>query len=435
MDARRAAVTVLVEVFGAGRSLSATLPPVVRKVEDPRERALVQDLCYGVLRWWPRLEAVAAVLMRKPLKERDTDVHCIILAALYQLLYTRIPPHAAVDEAVNLAAALGKPWARQVINAVLRRFQRERAETLERADRDEAAALAHPRWMLDRLQVAWPDDWRRIALTGNERPPMHLRVNRRRCGRDEYLRELAAVGIAAAAHPHGAEALVLEHAFDVDCLPGFAAGRVSVQDAAAQLAAGLLAARPGERVLDVCAAPGGKTAHILELQPGLESLLALDRDAVRLQRVQENLDRLGLAATLMCADAGTPEDWWDGIPFDRILLDAPCSGTGVIRRHPDIKRLRREADITPLVAQQERLLEAAWSVLKPGGMLLYSTCSIIPGENDGQIARFLARHPDAAARRLEAQWGRALSAGWQILPGEDGMDGFYYACLDKLTHA
>jgi len=435
MDARRAAVTVLVEVFGAGRSLSASLPPVVRKVEDPRERALIQDLCYGVLRWWPRLEAIAAVLMRKPLKERDTDVHCIVLAALYQLLHTRIPPHAAVDEAVNLATAVGKPWACSVINAVLRRFLRERAAVLEQADRDEAAALAHPRWMLDLLQAAWPDDWRRIAQAGNERPPMHLRVNRCRGGRDEYLCELAAAGIAAAPHPHGADALVLEHALDVERLPGFAAGRVSVQDAAAQLAARLLAALPGERVLDACAAPGGKTAHILELQPGLESLIALDRDAARLQRVRENLDRLGLAATLACADAGTPESWWDRVPFDRILLDAPCSGTGVIRRHPDIKRLRREADIPSLVAQQERLLEAAWAMLKPGGMLLYSTCSIIPGENDGQIARFLARHPDAAARRLEARWGRASSAGRQILPGEDGMDGFYYACLDKFPHA
>ncbi|MCC6208325.1 MAG: 16S rRNA (cytosine(967)-C(5))-methyltransferase RsmB [Gammaproteobacteria bacterium] len=435
MDARSAAITALVGVFADGRSLSACLPLVLKQVEDPRERALAQDLCYGVLRWWPRLEAVAAVLMRKPLKGRDTDLHCVILAALYQLIYTRIPSHAAVDEAVNLASGLGKPWARGLVNAVLRRFQREQEAVLEQVDRDQAAAHAHPRWLLDRIRAAWPDDWRRIAQGNNERPPMCLRVNRRRGGRDEYLRELAAAGMVAAGHPHGAEALVLEQPTDVERLPGFSSGRVSVQDAAAQLAAGLLAARPGERILDACAAPGGKTAHILELQPELEILIALDRDAARLQRVRDNLDRLDLAATLVCADAGAPAEWWDGRSFDRILLDAPCSGSGVIRRHPDIKRLRREADITVLATQQERLLEAAWGMLKAGGVLLYSTCSIIPEENDGQIARFLARHSDAVARRLDAPWGIGLYAGRQILPGEDGMDGFYYACLDKLPHA
>lgn len=435
MDARGAAIAALAEVFGTGRSLSVSLPPALRQVADPRERALAQDLCYGVLRWWPRLEAIAALLVSKPLKGRDADIHCVILAALYQLIHTRIPPHAAVDEAVSLTAVLGKPWARGLVNAVLRRFLREREAMLARVDRDEAAALAHPRWLLDRMRRAWPDDWRDIARAGNERPPMCLRVNRRQGGRDEYLRELAAAGLAATAHPHGAEALMLEQPVDVERLPGFSAGRVSVQDAAAQLAAGLLAPRPGERVLDACAAPGGKTAHILELQPGLRELVALDRDAARLERVRENLARPGLEATLVCADAAAPADWWDGHPFDRILLDAPCSGTGVIRRHPDIKRLRRDADIAPLAAQQERLLEATWGILKAGGVLLYSTCSIIPEENDEQIARFLARHPEAAARRPEARWGRALSAGRQILPGEDGMDGFYYACLDKPPHA
>jgi 16S rRNA (cytosine967-C5)-methyltransferase len=434
MDARSAAVKVLVEVFAAGRSLSASLPVVLQRLTEPRERALAQDLCYGVLRWWPRLEAIAGALMSKPLKARDTDIYCIILASLYQLIHTRVPAHAAVDEAVNLTGRLGKPWAGAMVNAVLRRFQRERAAVLAQVDHDEAAALAHPRWLLECMKAAWPADWERIAQANNERPPMCLRVNRRHGGREDYLRELAAAGIVASVPPYGASAVVLEQPMDVALLPGFADGRVSVQDAAAQLAAELLAARPGERVLDVCAAPGGKTAHILERQPGLESLVAVDRDAGRLQRVQENLDRLGLAAVLVCADAAAPASWWDERPFDHILLDAPCSGTGVIRRHPDIKRLRRRADITALVAQQERLLEAAWRMLRPGGMLLYSTCSILPEENDEQVARFFARHPDAGRRRMEAQWGRALSAGRQILPGEYGMDGFYYACLDKLSH-
>jgi 16S rRNA (cytosine967-C5)-methyltransferase len=438
MDARNAAVKVLVEVLGAGRSLSASLPAALQATE-PRERALAQDLCYGVLRWWPRLEAVAAALLARPLKARDTDIHCIIFIGLYQLIHTRTPAHAAVDEAVKLTAALGKSWARGVVNAVLRRFQREHAAVLAQVDRDEAAALAHPRWLIDAMKAAWPADWERIAQAGNERPPMCLRVNRRRGDRDDYRRELAAAGIAATVPPHGESALLLEQPLDVAQLPGFADGRVSVQDAAAQLAAELLAARPAERVLDACAAPGGKTAHILERQPALGSLVAVDHDAGRLRRVQDNLDRLGLTAALVCADAAAPETWWDGQPFDRILLDAPCSGTGVIRRHPDIKRLRRPADIAALVAQQERLLEAAWRMLRPGGMLLYSTCSIMPEENDGQIGRFLARHPEvsrevsreAGRRPLQAQWGRALSAGRQILPGEEGMDGFYYACLDR----
>lgn len=434
MDARSAAVKVLVEVFAAGRSLSASLPVVLQQLSDPRERALAQDLCYGVLRWWPQLEAIAGALMRKPLKARDTDVYCIILASLYQLIHTRVPAHAAVGEAVNLTGRLGKPWAGAVVNAVLRRFQRERAAIVAQVDYDEAAALAHPRWLLECMKSAWPADWERIAQANNERPPMCLRVNRRRGGRDDYLRELAVAGITATIPPYGDSALLLEQPMDVAQLPGFADGRVSVQDAAAQLAAELLAARPGERVLDACAAPGGKTAHILELQPGLESLVAVDQDAGRLQRVRDNLDRLGMAAELVCADAAAPAAWWDERPFDRVLLDAPCSGTGVIRRHPDIKRLRRRADIAVLVAQQQRLLEAAWRMLRPGGMLLYSTCSIIPMENDEQITRFLVRHPEAGRRQVEVGWGRALSAGRQILPGEDGMDGFYYACLDKLPH-
>lgn len=434
MDARNTAVKVLVEVLGAGRSLNSSLPAALQAME-PRERALAQDLCYGVLRWWPRLEAIAGALLARPLKTRDMDIQCLILIGLYQLIHTRTAPHAAVDEAVKLTAVLGKSWARGVVNAVLRRFQREQAAILAQIDRDEAAALAHPRWLIDVMKTAWPADWPRIAQAGNERPPMYLRVNQRRGGREEYRGELAAAGIAATVPPYGAEALLLERPLDVNQLPGFAAGRVSVQDAAAQLAAALLAARPGERVLDACAAPGGKTAHILECQPALGSLVAVDQDAGRLQRVRDNLDRLGLAAVLVCADAAVPESWWDGQPFDRILLDAPCSGTGVIRRHPDIKRLRRPADIAALVAQQERLLEAAWRMLRPGGMLLYSTCSIMPEENDGQIGRFLARHAEAGQRSLQATWGRALSAGRQILPGEEGMDGFYYACLDRSAQA
>lgn len=431
MDARSAAVKVLVQVFTEGRSLGAALPPVLAEVAQPRDRALTQDLCYGVLRWWPRLEAVAGQLLRKPLSPRDQDIQCLILAGLYQLLHTRIPPHAAVAETVAVSGRLGKPWARAMVNAVLRRFQREQVALLAKVDADPAVALAHPRWLLQILQQDWPDDWHAIAEAGNQRAPMCLRVNRLRGTRDDYLGELERAGIAARPAAHGASAVILTQPTDVERLPGFADGRVSVQDGAAQLAAELLDLQPGQRVLDLCAAPGGKTGHILETEPRLAQVVAVDNDDVRLARVAENLTRLGLVAELVCGDAGGGQgSWWQGAQFDRILLDAPCSATGVVRRHPDIKRLRRADDIGVLAAGQRRLLDAAWSMLAPGGVLLYATCSIIHNENNEQIDSFLARHADARLRHIDADWGRALSGGRQILPGEDDMDGFYYARME-----
>lgn len=431
LDARTAAVRVLVRVFTEGRSLSAALPPVLAGISDPRDRALSQDLCYGVMRWWPRLEAIAAQLLRKPLQARDSDIHCLILCGLYQLIHTRIPPHAAVSETVRVTARLDKAWARAMVNAVLRRFQREQSELLAIVDADAASALAHPAWLLTRLQQDWPQDWQAIANANNQRPPMALRVNRRQGSRDAYLQVLAEAGIVARAAAHGDSSVLLEQAVDVSRLPGFDTGRVSVQDVAAQLAAELLDAGPRQRVLDLCAAPGGKTCHILERQPELETLVAVDNDAARLARIGENLQRLDLRAELVCADAAEPAGWWNGLLFDRILLDAPCSATGVIRRHPDIKRLRRDEDIAALAATQQRLLDAAWSMLADDGVLLYATCSIIQDENDGQIDRFLARHPDAVAHPMPVPWGRALSHGRQILPGEGDMDGFYYARVHR----
>lgn len=432
-DARLAAVGILTEVYAAGRSLTQAGSEVLPRIADPRDRALTQDLCYGVLRWGPRLEALAGALLDKPLGARDTDVQCLILIGLYQLLYTRIPAHAAVAATVSVTGALRKSWARGMVNAVLRRCQRERESLLACVDADEAAALAHPRWLLDRLRVDWPQDWRRIAEANNEHPPMCLRVNRLRGTRQAYLEELQAAGFTAVPAPHTSEGLTLDRPVDVSRLPGFAEGEVSVQDAAAQQAAALLDLHAGQRVLDLCAAPGGKTAHILERGIELAGLLAVDIDAARLARVRETLDRLGLAAELRCAGASRVGEWWDGAPFDRILLDAPCSGTGVIRRHPDIKRLRRAEDIAALAARQRELLDAAWRTLAPGGMLLYATCSIIHEENNAQIGDFLARHGDARLRaHADADWGRMLPFGTQILPGESGMDGFFYACVDKL---
>lgn len=431
MDARTAAVQVLASVFASGRSLNAALGTALERVETARDRAFAQDLCYGVLRWAPRLEGIAQRLIERPLRRRDTDIYCLVLLGLYQLIYTRVPPHAAVTETVKTADRLGKGWARGMINAVLRRFQREDEVILAEVDAREAAAFAHPEWLLERIKGAWPADWQRIVRANNEHPPMWLRVNALRCSRAQYLTELEGAGIAAAAGAAGAAAILLRDPVDVHRLPGFDDGRVSIQDGAAQLAAELLDLQAGQYVLDACAAPGGKTAHILEMQPGLEGLVAVDSDAQRLRRVRETLDRLHLAAQLVAADASEPSGWWERRPFDRILLDVPCSATGVIRRHPDIKRLRRPEDVDGLVARQRDLLEAAWSMLADGGMLLYSTCSIIPDENGDQIAGFLESHPEATERGIEAAWGRPVRAGRQILPGEDGMDGFYYARLVK----
>ncbi len=424
------AASVLAQVMTEGRSLSAALPPALAKL-PAQERALLQELCYGVLRWGPRLEMLLARLMPKPLRDKERAVYGLLLVGLYQLFYTRIPPYAAVAATVDAARALGKPWAAGLINAVLRGAQKGGVALLAEVDRDESAASAHPVWLLDMLRAGRSDDWRSIVAANNERAPMFLRVNRRRGERAVYLARLAAAGIEAAAVPHTECGVLLARPLDVDQLPGFADGAVSVQDGAAQLAAELLDPQAGERILDACAAPGGKTCHILERQPALLELVALDQDAVRVGRVHENLARLGLTARVIVDDATRPDAWWDGVSFERILLDAPCAGLGVIRRHPDIKYLRRREDIAALTGLQGRLLDAMWPLLRAGGKLVYATCSVLPQENEMQIERFLNQHADAREQVIDAGWGRALRHGRLILPGEAGMDGFYYACLEK----
>jgi len=344
----------------------------------------------------------------------------------------RVPDHAAVSETVTAANQLKKVWARNLINAVLRGYLRRKEELAQQFAQDDVYQTAHPTWLLELIRGAWPQDWQAIAAANNERPPMTLRVNALQSDTYDYLQQLQQQDLPAQVQAYCASAITLQQPCDVQDLPGFGEGRVSVQDQAAQLAAGLLELQPGQRVLDVCAAPGGKTAHILETEPSLAEVVAIDVDDQRLQRVEENLVRLQLRATVLCGDARQPETWWDGRPFDRILLDAPCSATGVIRRHPDIKWLRRAADIGPLVAQQREILEAVWPLLNSGGILLYATCSILPQENTEQVQDFLQRHPEARQRHLDAPWGRQTEAGRQILPGDDNMDGFYYSLLEKL---
>jgi len=427
MDVRAAAAVAIGGVLG-GRSLDRVLPPQLDRVAGV-DRGLLQQLCYGTLREGPRLQAILAHLLDKPLRERDADLQGLLLCGLYQLDHTRIPDHAAVAATVGATGALQKQWARGMANAVLRRYLREREQLLPTLD--AAAAASHPAWLFDRITAQWPASAAAIIEANNTPPPMTLRVNPLRLSRDAYRDRLTGQGLEARAGPLGADSLVLARPVDVQELPGFDTGEVSVQDEAAQLAATLLAAGPGERVLDACAAPGGKACHILERQPRLAGLVAMDADAARLRRVAENLQRLGLQATLVTGDAAHPPALLEPASFDRILLDAPCSASGVIRRHPDIKWLRRDSDIDQLAAQQGRLLDGLWPLLKPGGVLLYATCSIFREENSAVVQGFLARERTAGVCNPDVPWGEVVDCGRQLLPAPGGTDGLFYALLKK----
>ncbi len=432
MHSRSLAARILVDVIDADVPLDQALSRASARVPLPeRDQAFVQELCYGVLRWLPRLRFQLSLLLDRPLKAADSDIGLLLLVGLYQILDLDTPDHAAVTTAVDACNELDKPWATTLVNAVLRRAARERAQLQQQAAAQPAAALAHPKWLLKTLQKAWPEDWQTIAAANNQRPPFYIRVNRRRSDCGQYRQLLTAAGLTGTPHAHADSALHVAPAVAAGKLPGFADGLVSVQDPAAQLAAGLLDLEPGQRVLDACAAPGGKTAHMLERESGLAEVVAVDRSADRLTRLQAGLERLQLNATCIAADAASPRDWWDGRPFDRILLDAPCSGSGVIRRHPDIKYHRNRAAIDAAVALQAQLLAALWPLLAPGGKLLYATCSVLPAENTDQIAGFLAQHDDASEQPIDAPWGRQQLHGRQILPGDKEMDGFFYARLGK----
>ena len=427
MNTRLIAARVLSRVLQDGESLTAALKSALQAVESGKDRAFIQALCYGVCRYFHRLDFILSELLDKPLK--DLDVKTLALVGLYQLKYMRVKPHAAVSETV--LAVRKKPWAKALINALLRTYLREQDRLEQKADNVQYAAASHPDWLIRQIEQDWPVQAQAIFLENNRQPPMALRVNLARISTDQYLQLLSAQGIVSAAVSFCPSALILDKPVAVDLLPGFTEGLVSVQDTAAQLAAELLAVQAGHRVLDVCAAPGGKTAHILEHQPQLKNLVAVDIDASRMQRVSDNMQRLRLSAKLVVGDATNPQDWWDGQFFDRILLDAPCSALGVIRRHPDIKLLRRAEDIKPLQALQKNILNAVWPLLTPGGIMLYATCSILKQENEQQIDAFLAEHPDAVELPIDEAWGFTGSHGRQIMTGEQAMDGFYFARLSK----
>jgi 16S rRNA (cytosine967-C5)-methyltransferase len=427
VNSRLIAARVLTKVLSDGQSLTAALDNAFHNSEFGKDKAFIQALCYGVCRQYHRLDFILSQLLHKPLK--DIEVKALALIGLYQLKYMRVKPHAAVSETV--LAARQKPWAKSLVNAVLRAYLREANNIENKADKNESATVSHPDWLIKRIEQDWPQHAANCLLENNRQPPMVLRVNLAQTSREQYLHALASQGIAAVAVSFCPSAIIPDKPVAVELLPGFDQGLISVQDTAAQLAAVLLDVQPGHRVLDVCAAPGGKSAHILENQPQLEELVAVDIDESRMQRVNENLQRLKLHANLVAGDAAKPEDWWDGKPFDRILLDAPCSASGVIRRHPDIKLLRRPEDMKTLQVLQKNILQAVWPLLAAGGVLLYATCSILKQENEQQIQAFLAEHGNAAEWPIDAGWGSARPYGRQILTGESAMDGFYYARLRK----
>ena len=431
---RAAAASIIAAVVDQGRSLDELL---TAEADLGSARGLKRSLCYGTLRWHFRLAAVLKALATSPPDRLQPPLRALLEIGLYQLLAGETAEHAAVSETVSAARVLGFERAAGLVNAILRRFQREKDAVLHAVDRDVALRTSHPRWFVEALQR---DRGREAALAtldaNNEHPPLWVRVNRQRSDVEQATAELREAGFDVDPHPFAPDALRVAPPVDVRSLPGFAEGRLSVQDAAAQLAVELLAPQPGERILDACAAPGGKTCHVLERTAGQAQVTALDVAAGRLDRVRENLGRLGLQATLVTADVANVTAWHDGVPYDRILLDVPCSATGVIRRHPDIKILRRARDLPALARRQADLLAATWAVLRPGGRLLYTSCSVLAAENEAVVAGFLTRTP--AARDLTPELTCAWPArppgagpGYQVLPGEAHMDGFYYACLGK----
>jgi 16S rRNA (cytosine967-C5)-methyltransferase len=430
---RAAAASLVAGTLNEGRSLDDLL------ADDPDEgsaRGLKRSLVYGTLRWHFRLAEILRRLADRPPEQMPPTLRALLEVGLFQLLSGETAVHAAVAETVNAARELGHGRAAGFVNALLRRFQREREPLLAAVDADLPARTAHPAWFVEQLQRERPAEAVAILEANNVHPPMWLRVNRRRWTVPACAAALAGAGFEVERHPFAPDALRIEPAVDVRALPGFAEGRVSVQDAAAQLAVELLAPRAGERILDACAAPGGKTCHTLERVDGTCELTAVDISAARLGRVRDSLARLGLEADLRAGDAAEPATWWDGRPYDRILLDVPCSATGVIRRHPDIKVLRRARDIPALARRQAQLLRAAWELLAPGGTLLYTSCSVLQSENEAVVRAFLAAAPDAADRTSEGTRGWPARSGepgpgYLVRPGEAGMDGFYYACLTK----
>jgi len=425
----RAIAALALERIVAGHSLRAEFAAFSTKLPDSRDRALLSALLHAGARWWLRHSAAADRLLQRPLPARETRVRALLVLGLIQVDVLGLPEYAAVDASVEAARELDKPKFAALINAVLRRWLRERDALRTDLDADPVTRTAHPRWLLDAFAADWPSEGDAMVAANNAEAPLWLRVNRRRSDPAALASRLAAAGIESETSAQLPDALRVARSLDVTGLPGFREGEFSVQDGAAQRAADLLDLRDGQRVLDACAAPGGKCAHALERAD--VRMTALDSDARRLPRVAENLARLGLRADLLAGDATQPERWWDRERFDRILIDAPCSATGIIRRQPDVKLHRRASDVAALVRAQRRMLDALWPLLAPGGRLVYATCSVLDAENADQIERFRARHADVRPAAPVVGWRATRAGGAQNLPGESGLDGFFYAVLEK----
>ncbi len=429
MAVRATAARILARLAGRG----GTLGDLLAGHRELREYGLLQEVCYGVCRHHDSLIFLLDELLERPLRQRDADLKYLLLGALHELRELATPEYAVIDESVKAGHALGKDWSKPLVNAVLRNFQRRRKKLeLALGQQAENIRYSHPHWLAQTIRDDWPGQWPSIREANNRRPPLCLRANRRRGSRIDAMRLLREAGVDCSSGQLAPSAVYLRQARPVGEIPGFAEGWFSVQDEASQLVPGLLAPEPGDRLLDACAAPGGKTCHLLETAPENLSCQALERDPDRSEMIRENLDRLDLAAEVFIADATHAAQWWDGTAFDRILLDAPCSATGVIRRHPDIKLSLRPDDIATHGKEQLRLLRALWPCLKPGGRLLYTTCSLLREENEQVISSFLAGAGDAKTLPIAADGGLECAYGKQLLPGgAEGPDGFYFCLLGR----
>lgn len=425
---RLVAIRIIESILLNKGSLSTQL---ARKQADVKAEHVPQlkEICFGVSRYYPQLNSFALHMLDKPFQEKDFDVYAAILVALYQIEYMDTPEHAAVNEAVESAKLIGKPWAGKLVNAILRRYLREAVDIKAVLKDMPSVAYSHPKWILKRFKKHWGNSFEQIVEANNARPPMCLRVNLSRVSRETQMQKLSQQGIESEEGLFSESAIYLKQAASVQSLPGFFDGDMSVQDEAAQLSASILSVKEGEKVLDACAAPGGKTGHLLESAD--IHLTAIELEPWRLSKIEENLERLGFNAELICADSGDLDTWWDNVAFDKILLDVPCSATGVIRRNPDIKVNRKPADIDELISIQKALINNIWLTLKPGGKLLYATCSVMPEENEHQMAEFLSLTPDAKEIQLDVEWGQKVSHGIQLLPKQNSHDGFYYCLIEK----
>lgn len=431
MSARLIASRIIEQSVENKISLSLILKKEDSFKNAGKEKALIQEMSYGTFRWYIQLEYILNQLLDKEIKKKDGRLKYLLLIGLYQLRFMRIPPHAVVSETVDTCKKINMLWAKGLVNAILRRYIRESIQIETALEENECIRTSHPEWLVKQIKNDWPLHWQSILEANNQKPPMYLRVNKRHQTRKTYLTKLKEIGIEASATSFSENGILLKTAVDVHKLPGFFEGKVSVQELAAQFSAQLLDLKSGQNVLDACAAPGGKSAHILETGINLKSLTCIEKDSNRTKRLYETLQRLKLDAVVKTADINDLQNWWNEEKFDRILLDAPCSATGVIRRHPDIKFLRTKGGVNNINLLQMELLKTLWKTLKSGGMLLYVTCSILKQENMGLIKQFINNNNDCELRPINAEWGLDTGYGYQILTGQNNMDGFFYACLKR----